>query len=301
MYCQKCKTHTNGKFCPNCGAPTQEEKAEATLNGQPLNATSPEPPKKQKKRIPTWGIIAIVMAVICLFLFAISQELNMALGVTAVIGGIVYIIMIIVSAIKKRGVKPYAICFAACFVLFAIGIAVPSQGFPNSEANSTGPDVAAAASVKSETKKAETNAATKAQATEKKNNDPTEPYEDPLEKLEKIYKENCSKVAYKEIARNPDKYTGKQVKFTGEVSQVIESTWGTGVTLLVNVTKDEYGLYDDAIYVDYTPRSSGEERILEDDIITIYGDFEGLTSYTSVLGAKITVPQINASYIDIKS
>lgn len=300
MYCQKCGTHTDGKFCPNCGAPTQEEKAEATLNGQPLNATPPEPPKKQKKRIPTWGIIAIVMAVICLLLFAISQELSMSLGVTAVIGGIVYIIMLIISAIKKRGIKPYAICLAACFVLFAIGIATPSSNSPDSEASNTSPDAPAVASVKNETK-TETNAETKAHATEKKNNGPTEPYEDPLEKLEKIYKENCSKVSYKEIARNPDKYTGKQVKFTGEVSQVIESAWGTGVTLLVNVTKDEYGLYDDTIYVDYTPKSSGEERILEDDIITIYGDFEGLTSYTSVLGAKITVPQINASYIDIKS
>ncbi len=36
MYCQKCGTHTDGKFCPNCGAPTQEEKAETTLNGQDI-------------------------------------------------------------------------------------------------------------------------------------------------------------------------------------------------------------------------------------------------------------------------
>ena len=58
MYCQKCGTHTDGKFCPNCGA-LPRRKAETTLNGQSVSTATQESVKKPKKKIPTWGKIAI--------------------------------------------------------------------------------------------------------------------------------------------------------------------------------------------------------------------------------------------------
>lgn len=79
MYCQKCGTHTDGKFCPNCGAPTQEEKAETTLNGQSVSTATQESVKKPKKKIPTWGKIAIAMVAVWILLFAIFQEFGMSL------------------------------------------------------------------------------------------------------------------------------------------------------------------------------------------------------------------------------
>ena len=69
------------------------------------------------------------------------------------------------------------------------------------------------------------------------------------------------------------------------------------ITLRVDVTEGEYGIWDDTIYVDYEYKDENESKILEDDIITLYGEFIGEKSYTSVLGAKITLPHINAKYI----
>lgn len=114
--------------------------------------------------------------------------------------------------------------------------------------------------------------------------------------------QSCNEYTYKEIARNPHEYLNKNVKFTGEVMQVTESKgWFsdvTTVTVLLSVTKNEYDFYEDNVYCTYT-YSKNESKILEDDIITIYGVCEGDYSYTSVLGSSITVPKVTIKYLDI--
>lgn len=118
-------------------------------------------------------------------------------------------------------------------------------------------------------------------------------------KAKKEYIASCKAYKYKDIARNPDKYNGKRAKFKGEVVQVIEGYLST--TLRVDVTKGKYGIYTDTMYVVYTPKSSTESRILEDDIITIYGELAGIESYETVMGAKVSIPRIDAEYITINS
>ena len=111
------------------------------------------------------------------------------------------------------------------------------------------------------------------------------------------YKNSCKTYEYKEIARNPEKYKGKQMKFEGEVIQVIEGYFDT-VNFRINVTKNEYDFWEDTVYGSYT-YSDGESKILEDDIVKIYGECEGTTSYTSIFGQKITIPKINIKYIEL--
>jgi predicted nucleic acid-binding Zn ribbon protein len=111
------------------------------------------------------------------------------------------------------------------------------------------------------------------------------------------YKESCKEYDYKTLFRYIEEYKGKTVKFTGEVIQVIDD--GIYPKYRVNVTKDEYGFYDDTIYVIYTKDDENSIRILEDDIITLYGEVDGLYSYTSVLNSEITIPEITAKYIEI--
>ena len=41
------------------------------------------------------------------------------------------------------------------------------------------------------------------------------------------------------------------------------------------------------------------DRILEDDIITIWGECDGLYSYESVLGSKESLPNIDVKYYSI--
>lgn len=111
------------------------------------------------------------------------------------------------------------------------------------------------------------------------------------------FKASCSSYSYKSIARDPDTYNGKNAKFTGKVVQVMDDL--TDVVLRVNVTKDEYGIWTDTVYVTYS-NANTSSRILENDVITMYGTLNGLETYTSTLGASITIPSFDAKYIDIQ-
>ena len=113
---------------------------------------------------------------------------------------------------------------------------------------------------------------------------------------EKNFKESCKVYTFEQMARNPDKFKGTNVKITGEVVQALYGT--NSVDLRVNITKNGHysTYYTDTIYVIYNTKT-GEDKILEDDIITIYGTSMGDYSYTSTIGAKVTLPLISAKYI----
>lgn len=128
----------------------------------------------------------------------------------------------------------------------------------------------------------------------------TEAFTLSAEEIEDSYKASCEKYSYKEIARNPGAYDGKYAKFTGEVIQVQQQEFlGLLIYVLrVDVTKTGR-YYQDTVYVTYTA-NEGDPRILEDDIITMYGQLTGEKTYETVLGASITIPSFDAEYIDIK-
>lgn len=120
------------------------------------------------------------------------------------------------------------------------------------------------------------------------------------EEQESMYKAECKTYKYDEIARNPGKYKGEKAKFTGKVIQVMQSGSGSSIyyTLRVGI-KRGYSYYDDVIYVTYTA-SETDARILEDDIITMYGKLNGEKTYETTMGASVTIPYFLAEYIDIK-
>jgi membrane protein involved in colicin uptake len=95
-------------------------------------------------------------------------------------------------------------------------------------------------------------------------------------------------ITYDQLARTPDDYIGEKVKFSGKVVQVIE---GDGETQLRFAVDDDY---DQMIYLAYYPEIV-EQRVLEDDYLTIYGSSLGTISYESTLGGMITIP---AAFVD---
>ncbi len=99
-------------------------------------------------------------------------------------------------------------------------------------------------------------------------------------------------ISYAEIARNPDDYKGKKVKFTGYVQQVVEGTFSNAIRMSTS------GMYDDIIYANYSS-SIEDGRLLDDDHLTVYGTVKGLKSYTAVLGNTITIPEINVDRIEL--
>lgn len=111
------------------------------------------------------------------------------------------------------------------------------------------------------------------------------------EKQEKLAREEKERmgyntgITYNNIARNPEEYIDKKVKFEGKVIQVMEGDGTVEIRLAIN------GDYDHIIYGSYQS-SIVSSRILEDDYITIMGRSNDLLSYESTEGAKITIPSI---------
>lgn len=121
----------------------------------------------------------------------------------------------------------------------------------------------------------------------------------PQEMTEDEYKAACEDIDYADAERYPENNKGKKVKFTGKVLQVSEpGIFTKNTTFRVAITKGEYGIWDDVVYVEYK-RPKDAPRILVDDIITIWGECTGVTSYTTILLQDITIPAAKAKYITI--
>lgn len=136
-------------------------------------------------------------------------------------------------------------------------------------------------------------------ATEKATESPKE--------IEEAFKSSCTEIDYKTLSRNPDKYKGDNFVITGEVIQVLESdSWFNDTTTLrINITKEELEYLDEPLWSDPIIATvtipNGEDRILEDDIITFWGTCDGLYTYQSILGQSISVPKIDIEYYQIES
>lgn len=98
-------------------------------------------------------------------------------------------------------------------------------------------------------------------------------------------------ITYDQLARTPDDFLGKKVKFYGKVLQVIEDGSTVQIRLAVN---DDY----DTVLLGEYDSSIVSSRILEDDEITIYGTSIGTITYQSTMGGNITIPGITIDKID---
>lgn len=107
-----------------------------------------------------------------------------------------------------------------------------------------------------------------------------------------VFKESAQSYDYQEIERNPDNFKDKPAVFKGKVVQVSEGSFN--ITTLRVATQ---GDYDNIVYVTYT-KPENQARILEDDIITIYGVLDGVITYKSIMGQEITIPSIRAKIIE---
>lgn len=97
-------------------------------------------------------------------------------------------------------------------------------------------------------------------------------------------------ITYSQLARTPDDYLAKKVKFNGKVAQVMEDGDSVGIRLAVDGDYDNIilGTFDSSII---------SERILEDDYITVYGLSAGIYTYESTMGASISVPSMTIDKI----
>lgn len=102
---------------------------------------------------------------------------------------------------------------------------------------------------------------------------------------EVVVEEEIEPLTYEDLARNPEENEGKPVEFYGEVIQVVEGDLFNRYRFMVD------GDYDQIILLEI-PSFSLEERILEGDLLTVSGVSQGNITYTTVLGASVTVPSV---------
>ena len=101
------------------------------------------------------------------------------------------------------------------------------------------------------------------------------------------------KLEYKAFSRDPDAYTGRRIKFSGKIVQVIEDTFSVSFRI---ATKSGY---DNVVYATYYP-PEGYKRLLEDDSVVVYGVYTGIYSYETVLGSTVTIPACMVDRIELK-
>lgn len=93
-------------------------------------------------------------------------------------------------------------------------------------------------------------------------------------------------ITYDELARNPDDNKFENVTLSGTIIQVLEGSSSSQYRLAVDDN------YDNIVLIDI-PEKLLDSRVLEDDILTIYGESEGTVDYESTMGGNITVPFVS--------
>lgn len=114
---------------------------------------------------------------------------------------------------------------------------------------------------------------------------------------EKDFKKQCKKISYEKLAREPDAHNGEYIKIHGQVIQVLEED--NSVTLRVATKDSGYGNYYDDVVLVYYEYGDQDKKILEDDMITLWGKYGGTYTYETTMGGNVTVPMMYASYFSL--
>lgn len=101
---------------------------------------------------------------------------------------------------------------------------------------------------------------------------------------EKEYKSMCKQITYDEIARDNTAMSGQYFTFSGEIVQEVSD----------NVYRLSVNDNFDCIVITF----SGT-RLLEGDIVTVWGESVGFFEGQTILGANTKLPKINVVYAEI--
>lgn len=104
---------------------------------------------------------------------------------------------------------------------------------------------------------------------------------------EEEFKASCQEFNYKTIARNPDDYIGQNFVVDVKIFQTANGAWYSGYDVYYKAyTNDEYDLWmGDFLYVIDCQDKDSESylKVLENDIIRVYGTFNGMTESSNAL------------------
>ena len=121
------------------------------------------------------------------------------------------------------------------------------------------------------------------------------------QETEEEYKASCQEYKYKDVLRNPDNYVGQRIKITVKISTVHEESWLNDGKYYFAYSNDEYNWWAGDMYGIFDRRDVQDPKLLEDDIITVYGEISDPEQTTSLIVSSSEVFCIDMKYIDFIS
>lgn len=119
-------------------------------------------------------------------------------------------------------------------------------------------------------------------------------------KAKQAFIDKCKEYNYKDILRYPDKYKGKKIKVTVKIYQKFGGGLFDDSEYYRSYTNDDYDTWMNNEFVFTDERESDDTKLLEDDIIVIYGTYDGTKKIERALtNTDDEVPIIKAKYITI--
>lgn len=291
MQCPNCGAQAAGKFCEYCGSEIPRIAPETvnndnshtniTNNYYQLPPQNAQPTTRQVfipqplPKIPFWKknwfiIMVCIFApyIGVFFLWALKKPLNKKVRIFVTVILIIYSIGIFASSGKDNEENQ------------SVSNAVKSSGTPEESKNvSSAPE-------------------------EKETPAPT-PTKEPEITFEEI-KEQAQELNYKDVMRNPENYTGQYFCVTVKISTVESGSLFSGYDKAYKShTNDEYDWWlGDMIYLLDNRDTENEEyiKILEGDIVKIYGRFDSLVETKNALnGTKGEEMSLQLLYAELIS
>lgn len=180
------------------------------------------------------------------------------------------------------------------FICGALGGVVKSQEKEQNDRSSSSSQIQSSSDESTEAKTEKTTQKTTTAATTEKES-------------KENYIANCVEVAYKDLARNPDDYKGKNIKVTIEVNQELtgglftESGYRGYEDYELDLENDNSTYLQKEWYISYEI-ADGESRILTNDVVVFYGEYNGTIEMERALtGTTEYVPNLKAKYHEIIS
>lgn len=224
------------------------------------------------------------------------------LGMIGLLGFVICLVILIVKAIRRKPKKVCAILLGVFFLCFVVALVTTSES-TDTETQEV--------SMKTESEKHSmpvqtVNPTPKATPVPKPTATPV-PEEAEQERLEREkaekeeYISSCTEIAYKKLLRTPDDYIGTQIVLTVKISQILNGWFSIGDTAYHCYTDESgYGWYYDDEYYVVDERSDKSLKLLEDDIVKIYGEYEGIETVTrAITSTNVEVPRVSMRYVEL--
>lgn len=116
--------------------------------------------------------------------------------------------------------------------------------------------------------------------------------------IKQEYINSCKEYNYKKVLRNPKKYIGKRIKVRIQISSVHDKSFLNPTKYYFGNSESDYGWYGNQ-YAVYDKRISKKLKLLESDIIEVYGEIIEPEETTSLIVNSTELFTIDMKYVKL--